>query len=91
MSTREQVESLKGIPSSDGEPVFTSPWQAKTFAMTLQLYQSGAFTWVEWAEELSQNIAEYERKESVNNTDDYYAIWQASLEGILLKKGLINT
>jgi len=37
--------------------VFAEPWQAQAFALTLKLHENGAFTWTEWAEALSAELA----------------------------------
>ena len=52
--TREELPSL---PRDEDGPVFREPWEAQAFAMTLRLYESEHFTWPEWAECLSQEIA----------------------------------
>ena len=39
------------------DPVFSEPWQAQAFAMTLALHRRGLFTWPEWAEALAAQIA----------------------------------
>ena len=36
--------------------VFKEPWEAKAFALTLQLHERGLFTWPEWADALSREI-----------------------------------
>lgn len=83
------LQELAGLPRENGEPVFDAPWQAKSFAMTLQLYESGLFTWNDWAETLSGNISRYETTHAVQGSDDYYRLWQTSLEEILASKGLV--
>lgn len=83
------LQELEGLPLENGEPVFKAPWQAKTFAMTLQLYESGFFTWSEWAETLSGNIAAFEQTQQLHGSDDYYSLWQDSLEQLLVNKGLV--
>jgi hypothetical protein len=46
------------LPESAGdEPVFREPWEAQAFAMTVLLHQQGLFTWTEWAQALSAQIA----------------------------------
>lgn len=91
MNESAQLSILEGLPSQDGEPIFEAPWQAKTFAMTLQLYNSGTFTWGEWADELAKNIAAFEAIQPIHGSDDYYSLWQLSLEELLKQKGLIGS
>lgn len=90
MSKQLKLNTLQGLPSKDGEPVFESPWQAQTFAMVIQLHESGVFTWNEWADELSANIADFETGQPIDGSDDYYTLWHHSLEQILKRKQLIT-
>ena len=39
------------------DPVFREPWEAQAFAMTVLLHERGVFTWAEWAQALSAQIA----------------------------------
>ncbi|NKB61139.1 MAG: nitrile hydratase accessory protein [Gammaproteobacteria bacterium] len=79
---------LSGQPQRDGEPIFDSPWQAKAFAMALQLHSRGHFEWQEWADLLSTNIRLFEENSLVSSSDDYYSIWLDTLEDIMKKKAL---
>lgn len=74
------VELLATQPQEDGEPVFDAPWQARTFAMAVKLYESGLFSWKEWSDRLSQNISAHERENAVASSEDYYSLWQQTLE-----------
>ena len=76
------LASLTTLPQADGEPVFAEPWQARAFAITLQLYENGHFTWQEWADQLGAEIA-------ASTSDDYYQQWLAALEKITHSKGLL--
>ncbi len=80
------TSQFAGMPVEEGEPVFTAPWQAKTFAMAVQLNESGVFTWVEWADELSRHIAEFEKSSSIVDSDQYYTLWHDALEALVTRK-----
>ena len=43
------IMATPGLPRNSDGPVFTAPWQAQAFAMTLALHERGVFTWPEWA------------------------------------------
>ena len=77
---------LEGQPQSGGEPVFDAPWQARAFAMAVQLHQGGVFQWSEWADRLSQNIKSLEVEGEVVSSDDYYGVWLQTLEEIVSEK-----
>lgn len=79
-------EPIAGQPQADGELVFAAPWQARTFAMAVQLNQSGLFEWKEWAALLSRNIAGFEKHDAIEDSDTYYQLWQETLEQIVREK-----
>jgi nitrile hydratase accessory protein len=70
--------SLRELPPGMDEPVFTEPWQASAFAMTVALNERGAFTWTEWAQALGAEL---------KSGDEYYACWLRALEKLLIAKG----
>jgi nitrile hydratase accessory protein len=77
--------ALPGLPRDAEGPVFAEPWQAQAFALTVQLHERGAFTWTEWAQALSAEIA------AAGPADDgsrYYAHWLAALERLVTGKAL---
>ena len=73
---------LSGQPQRDGEPVFDAPWQAKAFAMAVQLNEQGVFQWQEWADKLSANIKAHEQSGEVTDSHAYYGLWLQTLEEI---------
>lgn len=70
------------------EKPFSEPWQAQAFAITLKLHETGVFTWPEWAEYLSKEIANSQKPDE-NHIDNYYLHWLNALEKITLDKGLV--
>ncbi len=79
-------DPIAGQPQRDGELVFSAPWQARTFAMAVQLNQSGLFPWKEWGARLARNIAEHEKRGAIEDSDAYYRLWQKTLEQIVREK-----
>jgi nitrile hydratase accessory protein len=86
------TDAVAPLPrAADGEPVFAEPWQAKAFAMTLELYERGLFTWPEWAATLG---AEIKRAQAAGDPDDgstYYWHWLAAIERLSVERGLTTT
>ena len=78
-------------PDSSGSPVFTEPWQAQAFAMTLALHERGIFDWSEWAAALSQQICVAQAAGDADLGDTYYHHWLAALECLVAAKGLAST
>ena len=79
---------LPGLPQDDAGPVFSAPWQAQAFAMTLALHERGLFSWGEWAQALSQAIARAQGDPDLGDT--YYHHWLDALETLLQAKGLAS-
>jgi len=65
------------------EPVFSAPWEAQAFAMTVRLYENGLFSWDEWAGYLSTEIHSGTER-------DYYCHWLVALEKLVAEKRLTS-
>lgn len=84
------LETLPEIPRDEGGPVFAEPWQAQVFAMTLALYERGLFTWVEWAEHLSDAISQAQSEGDPDTGEHYYWHWLRALETMMTTKQLAS-
>ena len=78
-------------PRDDDGPVFREPWEAQVFAMTVHLHAADYFTWPEWTEALSTEIAAAKDRGEADLGDTYYHHWLRALEALLVGKGLENT
>jgi nitrile hydratase accessory protein len=67
--------------------VFAELWQAKAFAMVLQLHERGLFTWTEWADSLAQEIRAASAVGDPDLGDTYYQHWLRALEAMIARKG----
>lgn len=65
-------------------PVFSEPWQAQAFAMTLALHDRGLFTWDQWATTLSDCIKAAQASGDPDVGHTYYHHWLSALEQITL-------
>lgn len=72
------------IPQPDDSPVFREPWEAQAFAIVVALHQQGLFSWSEWTQALSTQIAAAQ----TTNDETYYQLWLAALETLVAAKGL---
>jgi nitrile hydratase accessory protein len=77
------------IPRCADGPVFSAPWEAQAFAMTLRLHEQGAFTWSEWAQTLSTVIREAQAAGDPDDGSTYYTHWLSALERIIAQKRLV--
>ena len=90
---------LPGLADDGSGPVFASPWQAQIFSLVVGLHESGCFSWNEWAEALSGEIAEDSNggadgantQEEIDPSDSYYRLWVSALEQILARKTILDS
>lgn len=82
--------SALDLPRDGHEPVFAAPWQAQAFALVVLLHRQGRFTWPQWVEVLSQEIARAPAGPGETASDAYYRQWLAALERIVVAGGLVD-
>lgn len=93
------MAALPGLADDGSGPVFASPWQAQIFSLVVGLHESGCFSWNEWAEALSREIAEdsnsgadgVKTHEENGPSDSYYRLWVSALEQILADKTILDS
>ena len=89
MTRAPEAPPLPGQPRDGDGPVFREPWEAQAFALTLNLYEAGHFTWPEWAEALAAEIKAAQAGGDPDLGDTYYRHWLAALERLVAAKGLV--
>ena len=87
-SQHKALASLQSIPRDLEGPVFTAPWQAEIFAITLSLHEQDVFKWSEWADILSTKIKEAQDQGDPDMGDTYYHHWLAALEQMIINKDI---
>ena len=84
----DDLSRSPGIRTDENGPVFRAPWEAQAFGLTVMLFERGCFTWKEWTERLTAEIAAArERGEADDDGARYYEYWLAALEKIVAAKG----
>ena len=78
------VGAFRGMPRDAEGPVFSEPWQAQAFALAVRLNAAGAFSWTEWAQALSRELA----GDPSDDGSRYYQHWVAALEALAGERGL---
>lgn len=68
-------------------PGFAEPWQAQAFACALQLSRRGLFTWREWVDAFSAEIAAHPARADETAEAAYYRQWLRTLEKLAAIKG----
>lgn len=64
-------------------PVFTEPWHAQLFALTVHLHDRGQFSWSDWTHAFGAKLKEHGASKSLDGGDDYFNAWLATLESLL--------
>lgn len=90
MMDNAELAATPSLPFDEDGPLFAEPWQAQAFAMAVRLSAEGHFTWPEWAQYLSAEIAAAKSGEAGNSLDIYYRQWLAALEKLVADKGLAS-
>ncbi len=86
--TLRELDGAAAPPMSNGELAFEAPWQGRVFAMANALCDAGAFQWHEFQSALIDEIAAHVPAEPAPYA--YYERFQAALEALLARKGLID-
>lgn len=78
-------------PSGDDERVFAEPWEARAFAIVVELSRAGHFSWSEWVECFSIQVATASAAEAAGQpAKSYYQQWLDAAESLLAAKGLAS-
>ena len=81
------MQGTAGLPRRNGELVFDEPWQGRVFGMAVALHEQGRYEWEEFRRTLIRRIG---AAEAEGGPFVYYAIWLATFEEILARKGLVT-
>ncbi|MDX1402677.1 MAG: nitrile hydratase accessory protein [Kiloniellales bacterium] len=81
---------LPGLLMDENGPVFSAPWEAQAFAMTLKLCEAGHFTWPEWAQYLGAEIRKAQQAGDPDRGNTYYHHWLSALEKIVTEKRIFS-
>lgn len=76
-------------PRRNGEIVFDDVWESRLFGMTMALYESGAFRWEEFRDQLIAAIGAWERAHGANDADyRYWDCWLEAFERLVAVKDI---
>ena len=81
------MEAQIAPPRENGELVFQAPWEARAFGLAVALNQQDLYKWREFSAELAATIAAADQN---NDPSSYYTCWVASLEELIIAKGLLS-
>jgi nitrile hydratase accessory protein len=70
---------------------FSAPWEAKAFAIIVNLADSGVFTWGEWVACFSKEVAAASQLQARGEqAPSYYEQWLEAAEKLMVIKGLVS-
>ena len=81
------MDEQVALPRNNGELVFEAPWEARAFGQAVALNEKDAYAWNDFSQGLAQEIA---AAEAVDDPSTYYERWLATLEELVIAKGLIT-
>lgn len=74
------------VPRSNGELVFSAPWESRAFGMAVALHEQGAYDWDAFRDRLVAEIGATEPDDG----SGYYERWLAAFERLLIDRGLVD-
>lgn len=80
-----KMDEQIALPRKNGELVFEAPWEARAFGLAVALNESGLYPWRDFSQGLATEIATAEQKGA---SSSYYERWLASLEKLVIARGL---
>jgi nitrile hydratase accessory protein len=89
------LDELIAAARLDPERVFSAPWEARAFAIAVQLSEAGVFTWDEFRAHLIEEVGRSDRARIASGADadageHYYEHFLHALEHLLEEKGVAN-
>ncbi len=85
------MEGDTALPRQSGELVFHDAWERRAFALAVALCEQGQYQWDEFRDHLIAEIGGADKTQADKPdtpATGYYEHWLASLEKVLLEKGL---
>ena len=77
--------------AGDADVKFAAPWEAKAFAMIVEMSQAGHFAWSEWVDCFSKEVAVATAIEAAGGiAPSYYEQWLNAAETLLIDKGITS-
>jgi nitrile hydratase accessory protein len=92
MASTESPLICKSLPiTADDDVKFNEPWEARAFAIVVRLTNAGHFTWAEWVECFSKEVAEATAVEAEGGAPKtYYQQWLTAAEKMMVAKGVTS-
>jgi nitrile hydratase accessory protein len=80
------LTGVAALPRSNGELVFSEPWESRVFGMAVALCNQGGYSWDEFREQLIAEIG----AAGGEDEQDYYGRWLAAFENLLISRRIVT-
>jgi nitrile hydratase accessory protein len=90
MTAPLDTEGPAAPPRSNGELVFSEPWESRAFGLAVSLYEAGTFTWPQFQAALIARIRAWETAPARDEPWNYYQLWLDALEDVLAGLGAVS-
>ena len=85
-------------PRRNGELTFEAPWESRAFGMAVALNEQGAYEWNAFSTRLAEHLAQIQESKPsdrvlptpADTESRYYNAWLATLQELLVERGLIS-
>lgn len=84
------LEGPAAPPRTNGELVFSEPWESRIFGVTVSMHQAGCFEWPAFQGQLIAAIARWEADHADDEAFSYYTCWLQGFESLLAQMGVIE-
>jgi nitrile hydratase accessory protein len=91
MTVPLDIDGPAAPPRSNGELVFSEPWESRAFGMAVSLSESGALAWPAFQAALIARIGAWDTNSARDEPYGYYQLWLAALEDVLAGLGAVST
>jgi nitrile hydratase accessory protein len=85
------IDGPAAPPRSNGELVFSEPWESRAFGLAVSLHETGAFTWPQFQTALAARIGAWESAPAQKEPWNYYQLWLTALEDVLASLDAVST
>ena len=84
------IDGPAAPPRSNGELVFTAPWEGRAFGLVLALVDAGVVSYEEFRQRLIDRIAAWEAEPPAGEAFSYYRCWFEALEQVVDAHALVQ-
>ena len=87
----DPVSLAEAFFAAGSEANFRHPWEARAFAMIVCMAEAGHFTWQEWVDTLSRQVALATQAATKGDREpSYYEQWLDAAEALLVARGVTS-